>query len=302
MGSRWISEYEKCMISGEIDNAEKIKNEHIKKSFFKYRHFDAELHWIDWVKGDIYASSPKSFNDPFDCMLTLSSYENNKIINLNILYHLDKHGELTCADRKKLLSSDKPYETLEEIRNNYSNLSDESNIEKVKTDMEIYKKSAVDKYKDHLRVLCLSEKNDSILMWSHYADNHKGLCIEYVFDEHPDIVESLYPVVYTDKRPMLSKSNIESNKEPMHTILCKSPDWSYEKEWRYIAIKQPYDDTPFHLSAPKSIKTIYLGVDAKKHYPNCVEILMELAQTRGVPVHEMKFDETKYRLTSHKLD
>ena len=32
---------------------------------------------------------------------------------------------------------------------------------------------------DQCGVLSLSAKNSNILMWSHYADSHKGVCIEY---------------------------------------------------------------------------------------------------------------------------
>ncbi|MBK8112877.1 MAG: DUF2971 domain-containing protein [Saprospiraceae bacterium] len=28
-------------------------------------------------------------------------------------------------------------------------------------------------------VFCLSEENDNLLLWSHYADCHKGYCVEY---------------------------------------------------------------------------------------------------------------------------
>ena len=50
--------------------------------------------------------------------------------------------------------------------------------------------------------LCLSENNSSVLMWSHYADNHKGICIEYDFESIKNnklIYYSLFPVNYTAK-------------------------------------------------------------------------------------------------------
>jgi len=49
-------------------------------------------------------------------------------------------------------------------------------------------------------VVCLNEKKDNILMWSHYAKNHTGFCIEY---DHKSLVSGaprlrlLYPVFYT---------------------------------------------------------------------------------------------------------
>lgn len=29
------------------------------------------------------------------------------------------------------------------------------------------------------KILCLSARNDSLLMWSHYCDSHKGFCVEF---------------------------------------------------------------------------------------------------------------------------
>ena len=35
------------------------------------------------------------------------------------------------------------------------------------------------------KILCLATEHDNLLMWSHYADSHKGICIEYTpFNEN----------------------------------------------------------------------------------------------------------------------
>lgn len=36
--------------------------------------------------------------------------------------------------------------------------------------------------RDAVRVVCLSETYDSMLMWGHLAMNHTGYCIEYEFE------------------------------------------------------------------------------------------------------------------------
>ena len=33
--------------------------------------------------------------------------------------------------------------------------------------------------KETLRISCFSSRLDSIVMWSHYASNHTGYCVEY---------------------------------------------------------------------------------------------------------------------------
>lgn len=61
------------------------------------------------------------------------------------------------------------------------------------------------KIKDAVRVVCLSEVYDSMLMWSHYAQNHTGYCIEYDFEENDMFYRHLYPVIYTKDRYAVSK-------------------------------------------------------------------------------------------------
>ena len=41
-------------------------------------------------------------------------------------------------------------------------------------------------------VCCFSEKKDDILMWSHYADGHKGFCLEFITPKHNRDQEVIY--------------------------------------------------------------------------------------------------------------
>ena len=91
-------------------------------------------------------------------------------------------------------------------------------------------------------VLCFSETFSSILMWSHYASSHTGLCIGY--DAKCDFFNSksyckdsqnighLRPVVYTESRPQFNFINDLINNT--NGWFVKSPDWSYEKEHRIL--------------------------------------------------------------------
>lgn len=73
-----------------------------------------------------------------------------------------------------------------------------------------------------------SERSDSILMWSHYANNHKGVCIGYSLKE---LIEKydFFPVVYEGRLQQYTDGSSE-----LREILTKYTDWSYEKEWRLI--------------------------------------------------------------------
>ncbi len=52
-------------------------------------------------------------------------------------------------------------------------------------------------------VLCLSERPDDILLWSHYGDSHRGVCFEFDVAAHPDVFPRLRPVKYQTPYPLI---------------------------------------------------------------------------------------------------
>ena len=119
-----------------------------------------------------------------------------------------------------------------------------------------------------LRASCFSTKNDSILMWSHYADNHRGLCIGYDFNklDSSELLRSLiFPVSYIDNPANLSFLTDDENNEMCSSLvdatmvissLCKSKLWAYENEWRVLfclyGIRNKYLDINIRLK-PREI-------------------------------------------------
>ncbi|HAT3650427.1 TPA: DUF2971 domain-containing protein [Raoultella ornithinolytica] len=86
-------------------------------------------------------------------------------------------------------------------------------------------------------VLCLSKKFNSPLMWSHYANQHKGLCIEYDMTLVDD--ELVHEVIYGGSRKILTSEieqwldNPDNDSQIKNVcLLTKSGEWRYESEWR----------------------------------------------------------------------
>ena len=93
-------------------------------------------------------------------------------------------------------------------------------------------------------ICCFSTKNDSTLMWSHYAGYNTGMCVTYDFNQWTDDEDLRYfvlPVAYTDK-PIIIPDKNQKTDECEHpiianilcTALCKAKTWQYENEWRLI--------------------------------------------------------------------
>lgn len=77
-------------------------------------------------------------------------------------------------------------------------------------------------------VLCCSSVLDEPILWSHYADSHRGLVIE--LKRVAEFVEVNYNMTDLPKVPTDSKHR-EKRLEVFENLLKqKSPSWSYEKE------------------------------------------------------------------------
>lgn len=105
-----------------------------------------------------------------------------------------------------------------------------------------------------LRVACFSAKSDSILMWSHYAEQHRGVVLGFrpkAFPAHP--FGPLKKVRYLKHLPEICSAHDHaasvvygidpnySRDEAEKVVLGKYEDWEYEQEWRFVLRTTPED-------------------------------------------------------------
>lgn len=131
-------------------------------------------------------------------------------------------------------------------------------------------------------VLCFTSKEDNLLMWAHYANNHAGICIEFdknadffngkyknatkclgqTIDDHYQNIGVLRKVDYRLERPTyVEPSELEYDTE---SWFVKSPEWKYEEELRLLlpldlAKRVPNLDMLFYPVEVGIIKSIILG-------------------------------------------
>ncbi|WP_158543465.1 DUF2971 domain-containing protein [Dyella solisilvae] len=125
------------------------------------------------------------------------------------------------------------------------------------------------------KILCLSAVRDSILMWSHYAESHQGLALEF---GSPEGVDSPYKVArrvnYCGEVPCLFDEDelsefISGGLRLTHdlalkTLYAKAAAWEYESEWRIDTgpgrdAGAEFEDVPFH---PLELRAVYFGCKA----------------------------------------
>jgi len=122
----------------------------------------------------------------------------------------------------------------------------------------------------HLRVFCVSETSDNILMWSHYGELHRGAVIEFdsvrlaeafnsanVMRYHEEIPDSADLKSFVHEYLGLKTWREEQWRDRL--LFSKAKDWSYEKEWRFTARPENVSNDGC-LSIPKeAITGVYLG-------------------------------------------
>ena len=110
-------------------------------------------------------------------------------------------------------------------------------------------------------ILCLTEDPNNLLMWSHYANKHTGIVIQFSPKDIDSPLPRAKPVRYSRQLPTLKYEDLLYNpNEKIHKIIeeythTKSIDWQYEKEWR-IVVAGNVGIRPFLLA---EIDAIYLG-------------------------------------------
>lgn len=135
-----------------------------------------------------------------------------------------------------------------------------------------------DRLIESFRVLCFSRTNDSLLLWSHYADNHRGICLEYEFTDN-DFRKGCFPVVYSPSQPVLERVerypadhpvagaagtlSINMNNEAK-VFLTKSQDWFYEQEYRVIRVAKKLTEVGERQPIPANLTAVYFGLRASQ--------------------------------------
>ena len=148
--------------------------------------------------------------------------------------------------------------------------------------------------KDSMTVCSLSSSWKNGMMWSLYANEHQGICVEYTPRPIMEwMVEALplLKVVYSETPPhifenikdLLSFNNPQKDEELTQKMLAnKSLSWQNEYEYRFI---RPYSGKFYHHKS--AIKSIILGA---KHDNNVRYKVLSCAKKVAIPVYETKLD------------
>jgi hypothetical protein len=215
------------------------------KLLYKYRPLASCQDWdrlfLIIRDSKVYHPSPTKFNDPFDCKVPdLGSLE------LSFARYLIALRSATPEEVPRIYTEFcRPrLRTSEELVQLKAPLSEDETNE-VNALLE-----SIQERVNESTVFCLCAACNNILMWSHYASSHTGVCLKFSLKNWPEMAEALLPVCYSAQRiPLnITQSDFDNAQLVRAVNLTKHRSWSYEKEWRALGKKEgAYDFPPVAL-------------------------------------------------------
>jgi len=236
-------------------------------SLYKYCRYSENLLGV-LVKKHIWLSGAKKFNDIFDCQFRRDQFTKEQLSELKAIH-----------EYRKSIKGKIP---ISMVNGNFSDEEFDLEVEKVFKNIE--------GFISDMGIMSLSEINDSLLLWGHYASNHEGVCIEY--DVPLKSNGYLMPVNYSTQYPKLSIYDfaVDIAKATDAILSTKSMEWAYEKEWRYVETSSANKEIP----APFEISAIIFGARMPDEQS---ETIKAITAGRGI-----KYKKAKQSLNSFSLE
>lgn len=275
---------------------------------YKYLHEDRVSLLDDGLRR---FTQPSEFNDPFEVKPVIKDLGADPQTTKSFGSHYEStvrelHKKLSPEIKKKL-----PLEKLintPALKNKFLEIL---KIEMTKQTPNLVA-SMQENFSKKAGILSLSEASDNLLMWAHYANDHRGFVVGFdvtheFFNQKrtdADQLRHLRKIQYSHSRPKLTFSETKSIDE----LMIKGAIWDYEKEWRMtqsIADADKVLERDIHLfRIPFSaFKSVRIGVRANQQTKQKVlDLLSSNSELGHVKIYQLSIHDSKYELVQNLLD
>ena len=161
-----------------------------------------------------------------------------------------------------------------------------------------------------LHILSLTNSFRNKLIWSHYTDSHKGVCLTVKVPNN-----LVYPICYSTKRiyedsdidniisssTRIAKKSVDKDFSPLSKdkkiAFIKDKKWIYEKEYRVVFDKTDeegliYHDGKWFMSV--KITNIYLGANFDRNKEEIKRKILESCKRNKIKITQMVLSDTDY--------
>jgi Protein of unknown function (DUF2971) len=221
-------------------------------------------------------SSPLHFNDPFDCRVRYDIRNKREDVVTRYAAYLIRKGigDLEKAEREVPIST---------------------------TELERWQEDRIQNISRGLAnsgMLCLTTSSDNLVMWTHYAKHHSGICLEFKLRNDSDLEQIDFfaqarAINYTNEAPLINWVLDEMPAIVQKVFFTKALPYSYEEEWRIVYYDKSADVKPI----PKGIiAAVIVGVNIT---PNDKERVIKACSNydADVAIVQAKLIPVPYSLT-----
>jgi hypothetical protein len=220
---------------------------------YKYMSADSALRCFR--TGMVRFTQPVEFNDPFEMQPFVKGLADEPSIEAQFR---EQFGATVDPELDKMLSTLTPEQRTKIDRNSIRDAVQQQAPEALallkrlaEIATPLVSRQIYDTGNENLGALCLTEKPDNLLMWTHYADHHRGVVIEFdtthdFFNRRlgpQDDFRHFRKVIYTQDRPNVFLADSDA----VDFFYFKSKEWEYEQEWRLIV---PLGDCSQRIEQP----------------------------------------------------
>ena len=158
-------------------------------------------------------------------------------------------------------------------------------------------------------VLCMSSRRDSIVMWGHYCDKHRGMVIG--FDRSWDMfgaVKGLREVEYVRQRVLWDTSwapgGLQETRFLNQLIFTKNDEWKYEHELRQLFTLRGLSNRTLGDGSqgyvlpipPQIVASVSLGIRCSKALEKAVRSTLNNPHFRHVRLDRARLHESDFAL------
>ena len=230
------------------------------------------------INSSLWLSSRNGFNDPFDTKAKIIIDGSSKKLRTKIKALLKSH--------KSEIGGVKRAQEIDRIMANQPELL--KNISDVTED-------ALNK----IGACCFNVNPRNLLMWSHYANHHKGIVLQFEVAKDTTTFLKAVPLDYVTDYPKINWAN-ETEGEVRKAFLNKYETWKYENEWRIIHV---FGANIYIDFKPEALTGLVFGCKADNNVKDAVSKLLAERTQKDMPsvnTYNAYMDDSKYKLAIKK--
>lgn len=231
---------------------------------------------------EIWFSNPNNFNDPFDCNLKCNYLKD---------FDFEKCTNDMLREDFNSATSNEEYLRKHQIQTRIAIVHEHKRKTETKQINEDLQNMVME-----TGVSCFSKNNSSILMWSHYSDNHKGVCLKFNTSDKA-FFENYHSVKYVEKFPSTNEI-FDTNSSHNFLFFTKSEEWNYEQEVRLI--KNSNSLVKFN---PNCLEAIYFGAKCgNKDVEEIINLVDSQNKYKNVSYYKMKLAPENFKLVRELIN